>query len=183
MKVRILPAEQISFRKSPNRRFFGKIIIMLEELFFALGIVNNLFLIYIFLIREKMTILQRVGKFYFLLAIPAVYGIFLVQQEDKTVRYSIFLGIFLAFLALEFLYDYILKIPFRENIKKYWKQAIPYLVLYYAMNYGFVVMVWKNYSKIGGAIMLGLFIIQIIVNMRTHFPFHKKITSIPQKNT
>jgi hypothetical protein len=84
---------------------------MLEELFFVLGVVNNLFLIYIFLIREKMTILQRVGKFYFLLAIPAVYEIFLVQQEHKTVRYSIFLGIFLAFLALEFLYDYILKIP------------------------------------------------------------------------
>jgi hypothetical protein len=147
---------------------------MSEELFFILGIVNNLFLIYIFWIREKMTTLQKVGKFYFLLAIPAVYGIFLVQQEHKTVRYSIFLGIFLAFLALEFLYDYILKIPFRENLKKYWKPAIPYLALYYAMNYGFVVMVWKNYSQIGGAIMLGLLIIQIIVNIHTHSPVSQK---------
>jgi hypothetical protein len=150
---------------------------MLEELFFVLGIVNNLFLIYIFLIREKMTILQRVGKFYFLLAIPAVCGIFLVQQEHKTVRYSIFLGIFLAFLALEFLYDYILKIPFRENLRKYWKPAVPYLVLYYAMNYGFVVMVWKNYSQIGGVIMLGLLIIQIVVNLRTHSAYNKKVNS------
>jgi len=147
---------------------------MLEKLFFSLGIVNNLFLIYIFWIREKMTLLQRVGKFYFLLAIPAVYGIFLVQQEHKSVRYSIFLGIFLIFLAFEFLYDYILKIPFRENLKKYWKQAIPYLSLYYMMNYGFVVMVWKNYSQIGGVIMLGLLIIQIIVNIRTHSPILKK---------
>jgi len=141
---------------------------MLEELFFVLGIVNNLFLIYIFLIRRKMAILQRVGRFYFLLGIPAVYGIFLVQQEHKAAQYSVFLGIFLAFLALEALYDYILKIPFRENLKKYWKPAIPYLALYYAMNYGFVVMVWKNYSQIGGVIMLGLFIIQIIVNISTH---------------
>jgi len=141
---------------------------MLEELFFILGIVNNLFLIYIFLIRKKITILQRVGRFYFLLTIPAVCGIFLVQQEHKAVQYSIFLGIFLAFLALEFFYDYVLKIPFRENLKKYWKPAIPYLTLYYAMNYGFVVMVWKNYSKTGGIIMLGLFIIQIVVNISTH---------------
>jgi len=141
---------------------------MLEELFFVLGIVNNLFLIYIFLIRRKMAILQRVGKFYFLLAIPAVYGIFLVQQENKAAQYSIFLGIFLAFLALEVLYDYILKVPFRENLKKYWKPAIPYLALYYAMNYGFVVMIWKNYSQIGGIIMLGLLVIQIIVNINTH---------------
>jgi len=141
---------------------------MLETLFFILGIVNNLFLIYIFWLRGKITLLQRVGKFYFLLAIPAVYGIFLVQQEHKTMRYSIFLGIFLVFLSLEFLYDYILKIPFRENLKKYWKSTIPYLVLYYAMNYGFVVMVWKNYSQIGGIIMFGLLIIQIIVNISTH---------------
>ena len=141
---------------------------MLELLFFTLGLVNNLFLIFIFLIRKKMTILQRVGRFYFLLAIPAVYGIFLVQQEHKAVQYSIFLGIFLAFLGLELIYDYILKIPFRENLKKYWKPAIPYLTLYYAMNYGFVVMVWKNYSKIGGIIMLGLFIVQIIINVLTH---------------
>ena len=141
---------------------------MLEELFFVLGIVNNLFLIYIFLIRRKMSTLQLVGKFYFLLAIPAVYGIFLVQREHKAVQYSIFLGIFLAFLALEVLYDYVLKIPFRENLKKYWKPIIPYLALYYSMNYGFVVMVWKNYSQIGGVIMLGLFITQIIVNISTH---------------
>jgi len=115
-----------------------------------------------------MTILKRIGKFYFFLAIPAVYGIFLVQQEHKAMQYSIFLGIFLAFLALEFFYDYVLKIPFRENLKKYWQPAILYLAFYYAMNYGFVVMVWKNYSQIGGIIMLGLFIVQIIINISTH---------------
>ena len=137
---------------------------MLEKLFFILGLVNNLFLIFIFLIRkDKMVLLKRIGWVYLLLAIPAVYGIFLVSQEQKAVQYSIFLGIFLAFLALEGLYDYILKIPFRNN----WKLLTPYLVLYYAMNYGFVVMVWKT-SLPRGLIMLGLFIIQIIVNICTH---------------
>ncbi|MEA2021089.1 MAG: hypothetical protein U9N08_01280 [Candidatus Caldatribacteriota bacterium] len=137
---------------------------MLEELFFILGLVNNLFLIFIFLIRkDKMVLLKRIGWVYLLLAIPAVYGIFLVQQEQKAVQYSIFLGIFLAFLALEGLYDHILKIPFRNN----WKLLTPYLILYYAMNYGFVVMVWKN-SLSRGLIMFSLFIIQIIVNICTH---------------
>jgi len=138
---------------------------MLEELFFILGFVNNLFLIFIFLIRKdsKMVLLKRIGWVYLLLAIPAVYGIFLVSQEQKAAQYSIFLGIFLAFLALEGLYDYILKIHFRKN----WKLLTPYLVLYYAMNYGFVVMVWKT-SLPRGLIILGLFIIQIIVNICTH---------------
>jgi hypothetical protein len=137
---------------------------MLEELFFILGFVNNLFLIFIFLIRkDKMVLLKRFGWVYLLLAIPAVYGILLVIQENKTVQYTIFLGIFLAFLALEGLYDYILKIPFRNN----WKLLTPYLVLYYAMNYGFIVMVWKN-SLPRGLSILSLFIIQIIVNICTH---------------
>jgi len=137
---------------------------MLEKLFFILGFVNNLFLIFIFLIRkDKIVLLERFGWVYLLLAIPAVYGILLVIQENKTAQYTIFLGIFLAFLALEGLYDHILKIPFRNN----WKLLTPYLVLYYAMNYGFVVMVWKN-SLPRGLIMLSLFIIQIIVNICTH---------------
>ena len=81
---------------------------MLEELFFILGLINNLFLIFIFLIRkDKMVLLKRIGWVYLLLAIPAVYGIFLVAQEQKAVQYTIFLGIFLAFLALEGLYDHI----------------------------------------------------------------------------
>jgi hypothetical protein len=44
---------------------------------------------------------------------------------------------------------------------------VPYLGLYYAMNYGFVVMPWKT-SLAWGLIMLGLFIVQIIANLRSH---------------
>ncbi|MCJ7471572.1 MAG: hypothetical protein MUP02_02020 [Actinobacteria bacterium] len=140
---------------------------MLENLFFILGIVNNLFLIIIFLVRNKMAVLKRIGWIYFLLAIPAAYGIFLVIKENKAVQYAIFLGIFLAFLAIEGLYDYILKIDFRTNFKKNWKLLIPYLILYYAMSYGFIVMVWKT-SLIGGAVMFALVIIQILINIITH---------------
>jgi hypothetical protein len=141
---------------------------MLEVFFFILGLVNSIFLIFIFLIRKnRLALLQRIGRVYLLLAIPAAYGIFLVVHEEKTVRYSIFLGIFLAYLFLEWLFDFVLKINFRENWKKNWKFMVPYLVLYYAINYGFVVMPWKT-SLIWGIIMLCLFIIQIIVNLRSH---------------
>jgi hypothetical protein len=141
---------------------------MLELFFFVLGIVNSTFLIFIFLIRKnRLALLHRIGWLYLLLAIPAIYGIFLVFQEHKAVQYSIFLGIFLAFLALEWLFDYVLKVNFRENWKKNWKWLIPYLAFYYAMNYGFVVMPWKTYLP-WGLVMLGLFIIQLITNLRSH---------------
>lgn len=141
---------------------------MVELFFFILGFVNSCFLIFIFLIRKDRTsLLQRIGWMYLLLAIPAVYGIFLVAIERKTVQYSIFLAIFLAFLALEWLLDYFLKVPFRENMKQNLKWVVPYLGLYYATNYGFVVMPWKT-SRVWGMIMLGLFVIQLVANLRSH---------------
>ena len=141
---------------------------MLEVFFFILGLMNSVFLIFIFLIRKnRLALVRRIGWVYLLLAIPAAYGIFLVVQEQKTVRYAIFLGIFLTYLIVEWLFDYVLKINFRENWKKNWKWVVPYLSLYYAMNYGFVVMPWKT-SLVWGLIMLGLFIIQIIANLRSH---------------
>jgi len=140
---------------------------MLEPVYFALGLVSNLFLIFIFLIRKnRFALLRKVGWIYLLLAIPAIYSIILVQQENKSIRYIIFLGIFLAFLAIEALYDYILKVPFRENMD--WKLLVPYVALYTSMNYGFVVMVWKYDSLLRGIILLGLFIIQLITNIMSH---------------
>jgi hypothetical protein len=140
---------------------------MLETFFFVLGLVNNSFLIIIFLLRKKyFALLEKIGWVYLLLAIPAIYAIYLVQQEQKTARYTVFLGIFLAFLLIEALYDYILKIPFRETMN--WKQLTPYVALYISMNYGFVVMVWKYDSMLRGVILLGLFVVQILANLATH---------------
>lgn len=140
---------------------------MFELFYFTLGLVNNLFLIFIFFLRKQnFTLLEKIGWVYLLLAIPAIYAIYLVQQEQKTARYTVFLVIFLAFLLIEALYDYILKIPFRETMN--WKQLTPYVALYISMNYGFVVMVWKYDSLMRGMILLGLFMIQIIANLVTH---------------
>jgi hypothetical protein len=141
---------------------------MLELFFFILGLVNSVFLIFIFGIRRfHLDLLRRIGWTYLLLAIPAVYGIYLVGQEHKSDRYSVFLGIFLLFLFAEWMLDYVFKINFRENWKRNWKYVVPYLVLYYAMNYGFVVMPLKA-NLAWGIIMLCLFVIQIIANLRTH---------------
>lgn len=98
---------------------------------------------------------------------PAAINIFLVFHENSNTRYFIFLALFLAFLLIEWLYDYRFKINFRENWIKNWKWTIPYLGLYYAMNYGFVVMPWKT-NIAWGITMACLFVIQIITNIRSH---------------
>ena len=138
---------------------------MFETFYFLLGVVNSLLLITIFLLVRyaKTAQVAVTGKVYLALAIPAVIGIVLAQQQQKPTQYTIFLRIFLAFLMLEGIYDFVLKVSFREN----WKLLTPYLMLYWSMNYGFIVMTWKH-SKLQGGILLDLFIIQIIANIRSH---------------
>ena len=64
---------------------------------------------------------------------------------------------------LAWLLDFVLKIPFRKD----WRLATPYLCLYYAMNYGFVVMAWQEWLA-GGILMLALFVLQIVANLTSH---------------
>ena len=137
---------------------------MARQFYFLLGLVNSIILIFIFLLRAKsIEYLQLYGWVYCLLAVPALYLFFDVGSDQNAVQYRVFLGIFLAFLALECILEFILKVPFRDN----WKLLTPYLVLYYAMNYGFIVMVWND-SRSQGLIMLALFVVQIISNLVTH---------------
>jgi hypothetical protein len=139
---------------------------MLEPVFLGLGVLNSLALIAVFVVRQRrLDLIERLGWLYLLLAIPAAYAIVLVQLEGKAVQYTIFLGIFVAFLAIEALYDWILRIPFRAHMD--WCQLVPYLALYFASNYGFVAMAWEQ-SVVGGGVMLGLFVVQILANTLTH---------------
>ena len=107
---------------------------MLQPLFFWLALANNIMLIIIFSIRKKVDLrtLGRVGAIYLLLALPAAFGLYLAVREPGAARHAIFLGIFLAFLALEGIYDFVLKVPFRENWD--WRLLTPYLALYYAIQ-------------------------------------------------
>jgi len=92
---------------------------MLELFFFLPGLINSVMLIAIFIIRKRrLAFIKRFGWLYLLLSVPAVLGIFLVLQEHKPVQYSIFLGIFLLFLLMEWLLDHVLKINFREDFKR-----------------------------------------------------------------
>lgn len=139
---------------------------MLEPLFFSVGVVNGVALTVIFVLRERrLDLVRQFGYLYLLLAIPAAYGIVLVLQEEKPAQYAIFLSIFLAFLAIEALYDWVLKIPFREHMD--WRMLVPYVALYVSSSYGFVVMVWKE-SVQGGLLMLVLTVVQIVANALTH---------------
>jgi len=69
-----------------------------------------------------------VGYFEFLLAIPLIFLLLKAPQLQRPALYYIQIGCMLAWLALEALLDYILKIDFR---KVQW-MVISYVVLFFA---------------------------------------------------
>ncbi|TFH31347.1 MAG: hypothetical protein E4G98_00240 [Promethearchaeota archaeon] len=129
-----------------------------------LGISCNLIFIVIFYIRKKhLDWLEKYGKYSFLLLLPAVASLIVGIIEKVPSTNYVFLGIFFLYMGLEFVYEFWLKIDFRHN----WKLATPYILLYYMMNYGLVMMPWA-FSLTMGGILLGLMIIQYIVNFWSH---------------
>jgi hypothetical protein len=75
----------------------------------------------------------------------------------------------LVFLGLEVLFDCVLKKDFRSN----WRLLTPYLILYFFANYALVMIVWKQ-NLTQGAIILGLYIVQLIFNAFSHESVRKK---------
>ncbi len=145
---------------------------MLETFFFILGLVNSVLLIFVFILRKnRLDLINRFGWIYLVLIFPAIFGVILASRVQVP-QYAVFLSIFLAYLLLELLFDHLLSRGFRENWRQDWRRLIPYLVLYYMMSYGFVVMPWK-YNLIWGLIMLTLAVLQIAVNLWSH-PWTKK---------
>jgi len=139
---------------------------LLLPLYFALAIANNVALFVVFVLRKRrMDLVRRFGWLYLLLAVPAAAGIVVAQREHAPPQYTIFLAIFLAFLAVEALYDWVLRIPFREHPD--WRLLVPYVALYISSSYGFVVMVWQE-SVPGGLLMLTLTLAQFAANAATH---------------
>lgn len=140
-------------------------ILIFAQLYFILALLNSLILILIFVVRKtgNINLVKKLGYIYLLLVFPAIYLLVLSITEHLQYQYTVFLSIFIVYLILEFIYDYVLKIDFRKN----WKLLTPYLALYYAMNYGFIVMVWKN-SIENMLVVLILTVLQIAANLWSH---------------
>ena len=141
---------------------------MLKTILIIWGFFQNLLLILIFYLRFKgyeknKDLIRKIGYFYLGLAPFAIIVWVLSVTNQRPSSNGIFCAIFLIYLAIEALLDFILKIEFRSI----WYLLIPYLILYYIVNYGIVVMIWAEDSN-WGIVMLVLWIIQLIVNGISH---------------
>jgi hypothetical protein len=158
---------------------------MIFYLLFALALIHNILLIFIFYVRkhadETHSAEKKIGFFYipisFILAtIALIWGI----MDNLGGNFIVFVIIFMVYLIIETLLDFVLKTDFRSNIKV----AIPYVILYYMANYCVVMLVWLE-NITAGVVVLILMIIQYIMNAWSHPKPGKrdeKLTGIEDKS-
>ncbi len=98
----------------------------------AIAFFVSAILVFVFRLLGKPQVGHWIGYFEFLLAIPLTYLLLKAPQLERPALYYIQIGCLLAWLVVEALLDYILKIDFR-NVR--W-MVISYVVLFFAGSGG-----------------------------------------------
>ncbi len=94
----------------------------------AIAFFVSAILVFAFRLLGKPQYGHKIGYFEFLLAIPLIYLLIQAPQLERPALYYIQIGCMLAWLILEALLDYILKVDFRNTR---W-MVISYVVLFFA---------------------------------------------------
>jgi hypothetical protein len=115
-------------------------------------------LVFIFRLLGKPQIGLWVGYFEFLLAIPMIILLLTAPQLERPALYYLQIGCMLAWLVVEVLLDYILKIDFR-NVR--W-MVISYVVLFFAGTGG-MLGVARNAGRGWSILGIILFLIMAIL--------------------
>jgi hypothetical protein len=113
-----------SQRMLENTNLLGAIV--------AVAFYVSAILVFIFRLLGKPQYGHWIGYFEFLLAVPMIFLLLKAPQLERPALYYIQIGCMLAWLVVEALLDYILKIDFR-NVR--W-MVISYVVLFFAGSGG-----------------------------------------------
>ena len=124
----------------------------------AIAFYFSAILVFIFRLLGKPQVGYWIGYFEFLLAIPMVFLLIKAPQLQRPALYYIQIGCMLAWLVLEALLDYILKIDFR-NIR--W-MVISYVVLFFAGAGGMLGVATKAGHRWRNAAIILFFIMAVL---------------------
>ncbi|MCR4440424.1 MAG: hypothetical protein QHJ34_14905 [bacterium] len=105
-----------------------------------LAVAHNVLLIAVFILRARhMVLLEHLGWTHLLLAMPAACALLLARGQPLGVQYTVFLSMLLAFGFRGSVW-LVPRLPFGQE----WSLLAPYLMVYFAMSFGFVVMSWET---------------------------------------
>ena len=126
------------------------------RVFLASSLLFNIFVsaVYVFS-KLDMTLVRAIGVPIILLIIPFTYTLngFLRHREETRIIASN--ALIISYLLLELLLDYVLLIPFRENLAMH----IPYILVFYAAEFSIIGVSFRLNRRIGFVILVTFFVL------------------------
>ena len=129
---------------------------VLDDIFIISSIIFNILvgILYVTTKSGNMALVQFVGIIVLILIIPFTITLigYIKEKEEKKIVIS--LVIILFYFFVEFLLDYILRIPFRDILALH----IPYIIVFYIADFSMIGVTFDKNKKMG-FVVLGTFFI------------------------
>lgn len=127
---------------------------------------NNILLIFLFLSRiyKYPWIEYWLGIVFMLSIVPLAYMWIKAIESKRAIIYFVQLSLMIAFIVVEFILDYLLKLEFRQN-QNY---VIPFLILFYA-SLGGMIGISSHSGKQWAVITVITFLLMTTVSLIVHF--------------
>ncbi len=111
--------------------------------------------VYVFSKFDQMTLVRVIGVPIIILIIPFTYTLIEFLKGDEEKRIIISNIVIILYLLLELLLDYILFIPFRENLIMH----ISYILVFYAAEFSIIGVSFRLNRRMGFIVLFTFFVL------------------------
>jgi hypothetical protein len=128
--------------------------------------INNILMIFLFLARiyKYPKIEYWLGVVFMLSIVPITFMLIKARESNRAILYFIQLSLIIVFIVVEFVWDYLLKLDFRQN-QNY---VIPFLILFYS-SFGGMIGISSHSGKQWTVITVITFLLMTTVSLIMHF--------------
>lgn len=111
--------------------------------------------VYVFSKLNQMTLVRIIGVPIIGLIIPFSYTLYTFLKSKEEGRVIVSNSLVIIYLVLELLLDYVLLIPFRENLVLH----VPYILVFYAAEFSIIGVSFKLSRRMGFVVLGSFFVL------------------------
>ena len=125
--------------------------------FIAFSLLFNALVSAVYLLSKlkQMTLVQQIGVPIIALIIPFSYTLYTFLKRNESKKVLVSNSLIIIYLLLELLLDYVLRIPFRENLVMH----VPYILVFYAAEFSILGVSFRLNRRLGLVVLASFLVL------------------------
>ena len=125
--------------------------------FIASSLLFNALVSVVYLLSKlkQMTLVQQIGVPIIALIIPFSYTLYTFLKRNESKKVLVSNSLIIIYLLLKLLLDYVLRIPFRENLVMH----IPYILVFYAAEFSILGVSFRLNRRLGLVVLASFLVL------------------------